>query len=117
MRISDCSSDVCSSDLHVPFWVVLSCQTAMALGMLFGGWRIVNIMGSKITRLTPHLGFCAEMGGALTLFGATWLGVPVETNNTLTGAIIDVGAARTRTVVCGNRDNRIVAIWGVMHPS
>src|SRR3546814_5111658 len=56
---------------HVPFWVVLSCQTAMALGTLFGGWRIVNTMGSKITRLTPQQGFCAETGGALTLFGAT----------------------------------------------
>jgi PiT family inorganic phosphate transporter len=79
---------------HVPFWVVLSCQAAMALGTLFGGWRIVHTMGSKITRLNPMQGFCAETGGALTLFGATWLGIPVSTTHTITGAIIGVGAAR-----------------------
>ena len=61
---------------HVPLWVVLSCQAAMALGTLLGGWRIVHTMGSKITRLSPMRGFCAETGGALTLFLATWLGVP-----------------------------------------
>src|SRR5208283_3017278 len=62
---------------HVPLWVVLSCQAAMALGTLFGGWRIVHTMGSKITRLSPMRGFCAETGGAITLFLATGLGVPV----------------------------------------
>ena len=64
---------------YVPLWVVLSCQAAMALATLLGGWRIVKTMGSRITRLTPMQGFCAEAGGALTLFGATWLGVPVST--------------------------------------
>ena len=64
---------------YVPLWVVLSCQAAMALGTLFGGWRIVKTMGSKITRLTPMQGFCAETGGALTLFAANWLGIPVST--------------------------------------
>lgn len=73
---------------HVPLWVVLSCQAAMALGTLFGGWRIVHTMGSKITRLNPMQGFCAETGGALTLFGATWLGIPVSTTHTITGAIV-----------------------------
>jgi PiT family inorganic phosphate transporter len=63
------------SEFHVPLWVVLSCQAAMAAGTLLGGWRIVHTMGSRITRLTPMQGFCAETGGALTLFGATWLGV------------------------------------------
>src|SRR3546814_18756493 len=82
---------------HVPFWVVLSCQTAMALGTLFGGWRIVTTMGSKITRLTPQQGFCAETGGAFTLFGATWLGVPVSTTPTITGAHIGVGSSRQPT--------------------
>ena len=63
---------------HVPFWVVLSCQAAMALGTMAGGWRIVRTMGSRITHLTPMQGFCAETGGAAALFGATWLGVPVS---------------------------------------
>ena len=81
-------------EFHVPFWVVLTCQAAMALGTLFGGWRIVHTMGSKITRLTPMQGFCAETGGAITLFLATWLGIPVSTTHTITGAIIGVGAAR-----------------------
>ena len=70
----------------------IACQIAMALGTLFGGWRIVKTMGSKITRLTPMQGFCAETGGAITLFGATWLGIPVSTTHTITGAIIGVGA-------------------------
>ena len=65
----------------------------LALGTLFGGWRIVHTMGSKITRLNPMQGFCAETGGAITLFGATWLGIPVSTTHTITGAIIGVGAA------------------------
>ena len=83
-------------EFHVPFWVVITCQAAMGLGTLFGGWRIVHTMGSKITRLTPMQGFCAETGGAITLFVATWLGIPVSTTHTITGAIIGVGAAQAR---------------------
>src|SRR5258705_1505830 len=82
------------SQFYVPLWVVLSCQAAMALGTLLGGWRIVKTMGSKITRLTPMQGFCAETGGAVTHFLATWLGIPVSTTHTITGAIVGVGAAR-----------------------
>src|SRR6267143_7161223 len=81
-------------EFYVPFWVVISCQAAMGLGTLVGGWRIVKTMGSKITRLTPMQGFCAETGGAITLFGATYLGIPVSTTHTITGSIIGVGAAR-----------------------
>ena len=77
---------------QVPLWVVLSCQTAMALGTLAGGWRIVHTMGSKITRLSPMQGFCAETGGAITLFFFTNLGVPVSTTHTITGAHADDGA-------------------------
>ena len=73
------------SEFSVPFWVVLSCQAAMALGTLLGGWRIVRTMGLRITRLTPMQGFCAETGGAATLFAATFLGVPVSTTHTITG--------------------------------
>ena len=86
-------------DFYVPFWVVLLCQAAMGLGTLFGGWRIVRTMGSRITRLTPMQGFCAETGGAITLFPAASLGVPVSTTHTITGAIVGVGAARRVSAV------------------
>ena len=84
------------TQFHVPFWVVLACQTAMAAGTLAGGWRIVKTMGSKITRLTPMQGCCAETGGSIMLFAATELGIPVSTTHTITGCIIGVGAAKTR---------------------
>jgi len=100
----------------VPLWVVLACQSAMALGTLFGGWRIVHTMGSKITRLSPMQGFCAETGGAITLFLATWLGIPVSTTHTITGAIIGVGAARRTTAVRWGVARSIVVAWIVTMP-
>ena len=102
---------------YVPLWVVLSCQVAMALGTLFGGWRIVRTMGSKITRLTPMQGFCAETGGALTLFLATGLGIPVSTTHTITGAIVGVGAARRISAVRWNVASNIVFAWIVTMPA
>ncbi|MDK4734911.1 inorganic phosphate transporter [Rhizobium sp. CNPSo 3490] len=102
---------------HVPLWVVISCQAAMALGTLFGGWRIVHTMGSKITRLNPMQGFCAETGGALTLFGATWLGIPVSTTHTITGAIIGVGAARRVSAVRWGLAGNIVIAWIITLPA
>ncbi|WP_020187192.1 inorganic phosphate transporter [Methylopila sp. 73B] len=102
---------------HVPLWVVLSCQAAMALGTLCGGWRIVHTMGSKITRLNPMQGFCAETGGAITLFMATWLGVPVSTTHTITGAIVGVGAARRTTAVRWNVASDIVVAWVLTLPA
>ncbi|PDS27791.1 inorganic phosphate transporter [Rhizobium phaseoli] len=102
---------------HVPLWVVLSCQAAMALGTLFGGWRIVHTMGSKITRLNPMQGFCAETGGALTLFGATWLGIPVSTTHTITGAIVGVGAARRMSAVRWGLAGNIVVAWVITLPA
>jgi PiT family inorganic phosphate transporter len=102
---------------HVPLWVVLSCQAAMALGTLFGGWRIVHTMGSKITRLTPMQGFCAETGGAMTLFLATALGVPVSTTHTITGAIIGVGSARRLSAVRWNVAQSIVVAWVLTMPA
>jgi PiT family inorganic phosphate transporter len=102
---------------YVPFWVVITCQAAMGLGTLMGGWRIVHTMGSKITRLTPMQGCCAETGGAITLFMATYLGVPVSTTHTITGAIVGVGAARrTRAVRWGVAGNIVVA-WVVTIPA
>lgn len=102
---------------HVPLWVVLSCQAAMAAGTLLGGWRIVHTMGSRITRLTPMQGFCAETGGALTLFGATWLGVPVSTTHTITGAIVGVGAARRTSAVRWGVASNIVVAWVLTLPA
>ena len=104
-------------EFHVPFWVVISCQAAMGLGTLFGGWRIVHTMGSKITRLTPMQGFCAETGGALTLFTATYLGVPVSTTHTITGAIVGVGAARRVSAVRWNVASNIVVAWALTLPA
>jgi PiT family inorganic phosphate transporter len=101
----------------IPLWVVLSCQTAMALGTLFGGWRIVHTMGSKITRLTPMQGFCAETGGAITLFLATHIGVPVSTTHTITGAIVGVGASRRVSAVRWGVAKSIVTAWVVTLPA
>lgn len=99
------------TEFSVPFWVVLSCQAAMALGTLMGGWKIVRTMGLRITKLTPMQGFCAETGGAATLFMATFLGVPVSTTHTITGAIVGVGAARRVSAVRWNVASSIVVAW------
>jgi PiT family inorganic phosphate transporter len=106
-----------TGEFHVPFWVVLTCQAAMGLGTLFGGWRIVHTMGSKITRLTPMQGFCAETGGAITLFLATHFGIPVSTTHTITGAIVGVGAARRLSAVRWNVAKDIVTAWIVTMPA
>ena len=105
------------SEFSVPFWVVLSCQAAMALGTLMGGWRIVRTMGLRITKLTPMQGFCAETGGAATLFMATFLGVPVSTTHTITGAIVGVGAARRVSAVRWNVASSIVYAWVITIPA
>jgi PiT family inorganic phosphate transporter len=96
---------------YVPFWVVLSCQAAMALGTLIGGWRIVRTMGSRITRLKPVQGFCAEMAGAATLYLATSFGVPVSTTHTITGAIVGVGATRKMSAVRWGVAGNIMWAW------
>jgi len=111
------SQGALGSEFHVPFWVVITCQAAMGLGTLFGGWRIVHTMGSKITRLTPMQGFCAETGGAVTLFMATGLGIPVSTTQTITGAIVGVGAARRVSAVRWNVASNIVVAWVVTIPA
>ena len=104
-------------EFYVPFWVVLACYTCMGLGTLVGGWRIVHTMGSRITRLRPFQGFCAETGGAITLFGATWLGIPVSTTHTITGCIIGVGAARSVSAVRWGVANNIVIAWIITIPA
>jgi inorganic phosphate transporter, PiT family len=111
------SQGVLGGEFHVPFWVVIACYSAMGLGTLMGGWRIVHTMGSKITRLTPMQGFCAETGGAITLFLATHLGVPVSTTHTITGCIVGVGAARRISAVRWNVASGIVIAWVVTLPA
>jgi PiT family inorganic phosphate transporter len=96
---------------HVPFWVVIGCHTAMALGTLSGGWRIVKTMGMKITKLAPVGGFCAETSGAITLFFATALGIPVSTTHTITGAIVGVGSVRKLSAVRWGVAGRVVWAW------
>jgi inorganic phosphate transporter, PiT family len=92
-------------------WIILSCQAAIALGTLFGGWRIVKTMGQKITKLKPFEGFCAETAGALTLFGATHFGIPVSTTHTITGAIIGVGAHKGASAVKWGVTTNIFWAW------
>jgi inorganic phosphate transporter, PiT family len=111
------SQGMLGGQFYVPFWVVITCQAAMGLGTLFGGWRIVRTMGSRITRLTPMQGFCAETGGAITLFMATGLGIPVSTTHTITGAIIGVGAARRVSAVRWNIASGIVVAWVLTIPA
>jgi len=94
-----------------PNWVVLCCYTAIGLGTMFGGWRIVKTMGQHITKLKPVGGFCAETGGALTLFLATALGVPVSTTHTITGAIVGVGSTQRASAVRWGVAGNIVWAW------
>jgi inorganic phosphate transporter, PiT family len=96
---------------EVPVWVILLSQAAIALGTLFGGWRIVKTMGTKITKLQPIGGFCAETAGAVTLMGATLAGIPVSTTHTITGAIIGVGSTRRLSAVKWGVAGRIVWAW------
>jgi inorganic phosphate transporter, PiT family len=94
-----------------PLWVILSCQTAIALGTMFGGWRIVKTMGQKITKVKPFEGFCSEISGAMTLFGSTAFGIPVSTTHTITGAIIGVGARRGASAVKWGVTKKIFWAW------
>ncbi len=105
------------SEFTVPGWVILSCYTVMGLGTMLGGWRIVHTMGSKITRLTPMQGACAETAGAITLFGATSLGIPVSTTHTITGSIVGVGSVRRASAVRWNVATGIVWAWVITIPA
>ena len=96
---------------EVPLWVILISHAAIAFGTMFGGWRIVRTMGTKITKLQPFGGFCAETSGAITLFGATLSGIPVSTTHTITGAIVGVGATRRLSAVKWGVAGRIVWAW------
>lgn len=103
-------------EFTVPGWVILSCYVVMGLGTMLGGWRIVHTMGSKITRLTPMQGACAETAGALTLFAATNYGIPVSTTHTITGSIVGVGAAKRASAVRWGVAKGILWAWIITIP-
>ncbi len=105
------AAGVSTASEPLPWWVITSCYAAIALGTLFGGWRIVKTMGQKITKLKPVGGFCAETGGAMTLFLATGMGIPVSTTHTITGAIVGVGSSRKMSAVRWGVAGNIVWAW------
>jgi len=106
-----------AGDAEPPMWTIVSCYLAIGLGTMFGGWRIVKTMGQKITKLKPVGGFCAESGGALTLFFATFLGVPVSTTHTITGAIVGVGSTQRASAVRWGVAGNIVWAWILTIPA
>ena len=105
------------SDKSPPTWVVLTCYTAIAMGTMFGGWRIVKTMGQRLTKLKPVHGFCAETGGAITLFTAAIWGIPVSTTHTITGAIVGVGATRRASAVRWGVAGNIIWAWVLTIPA
>jgi len=102
---------ISTKDEPIALWIILSCQTAIAFGTLFGGWRIVKTMGQKITKVKPFEGFCSETAGAMTLFMATHFGIPVSTTHTITGAIMGVGARRGASAVKWGVTRKIFLAW------
>jgi PiT family inorganic phosphate transporter len=111
------SAGLLGDKFYVPFWVVITCQAAIALGTMFGGWRIVKTMGQKIAKLRPVDGFCAETGAAITLFLSTAIGIPVSTTHTITGAIVGVGSLRRLSAVKWGVAGRIVWAWILTIPA
>jgi PiT family inorganic phosphate transporter len=105
------AGSISAADQSPPVWVILSCYVAIGLGTMFGGWRIVKTMGQRITKLKPVHGFCAEAGGALTLFLASALGIPVSTTHTITGAIVGVGSTQRASAVRWGVAGNIVLAW------
>jgi len=111
------SAGLLGDKFYIPFWVVIACQAAIAIGTMFGGWRIVKTMGQKIAKLKPVDGFCAETGAALTLFFSTMMGIPVSTTHTITGAIMGVGSLRRLSAVHWGVAGRIVWAWILTIPA
>ncbi|MCL6678171.1 inorganic phosphate transporter [Sphingomonas sp. RG327] len=102
---------------HVPNWVALCCYAAMGLGTLSGGWRIIETMGTRITKLSQHQGFSASAGGSVILFGASWLGIPVSTTHTITGCVIGAGAARRASSVRWGVAQNVAVAWVITIPA
>jgi len=101
---------------HVPFWVIISCHIAIALGTLLGGWKVVKTMGMRITKLAPVGGFCAETAAAASIIGSSLAGIPVSTTHTITGGIIGVGALRRFSAVRWGVTKNIVLAWVLTFP-
>jgi PiT family inorganic phosphate transporter len=106
-----------TGEIHVPHWVALSCYVAMGLGTLSGGWRIIETMGTRITKLSQHQGFSASMGGSVMLFTASWLGIPVSTTHTITGCVIGAGAARRASAVRWQVAGNVMTAWIITIPA
>jgi PiT family inorganic phosphate transporter len=104
-------------DFHVPNWVALSCYAAMGLGTLTGGWRIIETMGTRITKLSQHQGFSASAGGSVMLFAASYLGIPVSTTHTITGCVIGAGAARRASAVRWGVARKVMVAWLITIPA
>jgi len=101
----------------VPHWVAISCYVAIALGTLTGGWKIIETMGSRITKLSQHQGFSASFGGSIILFSASWLGIPVSTTHTITGAVVGAGTARRASAVRWGVAGNVVVAWVITIPA
>ena len=104
-------------EFHVPHWVALSCYVAIGLGTLTGGWRIIETMGTRITKLSQHQGFSASAAGSVMLFGASWLGIPVSTTHTITGCVIGAGAARRASAVRWGIAGNVAIAWLITIPA
>ena len=104
-------------EFHVPEWVVLSCYGAISLGTMSGGWRIIRTMGTKLTKLNHHTGFCASTAGSIVVFGASAMGIPVSTTHAITGAVIGTGAARRASAVRWGVARRVVTAWFITIPA
>jgi PiT family inorganic phosphate transporter len=110
------SAGLLGSKFHVPGWVVISCYLTISIGTMFGGWRIVKTMGQKVTKLKPVDGFCAELGASISLFIASFLGVPVSTTHTITGAIMGVGSLKRLSAVKWGVAGKIIWAWIITIP-
>ncbi|MDE2436114.1 MAG: inorganic phosphate transporter [Sphingomonadales bacterium] len=106
-----------NGEFHPPEWVVIACYSAMALGTMSGGWRIIKTMGTKITKLNHHTGFCASTAGSIVVFAASAMGIPVSTTHVITGAVIGTGAARKASAVRWGIAGRVVTAWFITIPA
>jgi PiT family inorganic phosphate transporter len=104
-------------EFHVPGWVVLSCYAAIALGTLSGGWKIIKTMGSKLTKLNHHSGFCASTAGSVVVFGASAMGIPISTTHAITGSVVGTGAARRASAVRWSVASRVIIAWFITIPA
>lgn len=103
-------------EFHIPTWVVISCYLAISLGTLSGGWKIIKTMGTKITKLNHHTGFCASTAGSIVVFSASYLGIPVSTTHAITGSVIGTGAARKASAVRWGVAGRVITAWFITIP-